>query len=152
MSVCLFLASDVQMPEIIPPQEYPVHVDIDKGTIFDGGADDNFSLRCFASVADYTEKVYGVCLEWVYYTDGRANKLIDYIKGVLKETDCVEMWCVWLTDYYEYEDRPFIHNKSISIADLTETHIKEMDNAEIWNKPDRNYPDRPSFYRLTIHR
>lgn len=152
MSICLFLASDVPMPEVIPPQEYLVHVDTDKGTIFDGNGDDNFSLLSFANVTDYTDKAYGVCLEWVYYTDGRARKVIEYIKKVLKETDCVEMWCVWLADYYEYEDRPFIHNKSISVADLTETNIKEMDCAEIWNKPDKHYPDRPSFYRLTIHR
>lgn len=28
MSVCLFLASDVPMPEVTPPQEYPTHINI----------------------------------------------------------------------------------------------------------------------------
>ena len=30
--------------------------------------------------------------------------------------------------------------------------IKEIDDADIWNTPDKAYPERPSFYCLTITR
>ena len=53
---------------------------------------------------------------------------------------------------YEFEDRPFVHRKTISIEELTIEHIKEIDNAVIWNTPDKMYPERPSFYCLTITR
>lgn len=114
MSACRFIASDVPLLEVAPSQEYPVKIDLDKGTIDDGGADDNFFLISFDSVKDYTDRNYGVYLEWDY-TDGRATKIIEYIKTVLQKSDSIEFWHVWLMDYYEYEDRPFIHRKAISI-------------------------------------
>lgn len=52
--------------------------------------------------------------------------------------------------YYEFEDRPFIHRKTISIGELTVKHIKEISSPNIWNTPDKMYPERPSFYCLTI--
>ena len=149
MSACIFLASNAPLAEYLPSQEYPVHIDIDKGIIDDGGADENYSLLSFDNVKDYTDKDYGVILEW-NYTDGRAKQLIEYIKTALKNTDCVEFWHVWLTDYYEFEDRPYIHKKIIPISELTEEHIRETYHASIWNTPDKRYPQRPSFYCLTI--
>lgn len=151
MSACRFIASDAPLLEVAPSQEYPVKIDLDKGTIDDGGADDNFFLISFDSVKDYTDRNYGVYLEWDY-TDGRATKIIEYIKTVLQKSDSIEFWHVWLMDYYEYEDRPFIHRKAISIDELTVEHIKEIDNAVIWNTPDRRCPERPSYYCLTITR
>lgn len=37
MSVCRFIASDMPLTTYVPPQEYPFHVNIDEGTIDDGG-------------------------------------------------------------------------------------------------------------------
>ena len=51
-----------------------------------------------------------------------------------------------------FEDRPFVHRKTISIDELTIEHIKEIAIADTWNKPDKMYPQRPSFYCLTITR
>lgn len=62
--------------------------------------------------------LYGVYLEW-NYTDGRAEQILNYIKEALKETDSVEFWHVWLGDYYEYDDSPVIHKRTISIKDMT---------------------------------
>lgn len=64
----------------------------------------------------------------------------------------IELWHVWLMDYYEFEDRPVIHRQTVSIDELTTKHIKEIDDAEIWNTPDKMYPNRPSFYCLEIKR
>ena len=151
MSICTFIASDFSLTEFAPSQDYPLDINIDNGTIYDGGADDNFFLISFSSVQDYTDKKYGVYLEWDY-TDGRAKQIIEYIKNALQKTDVIEFWHVWLMDYYEFEDRPFIHRKTISISELTAEHIKEINSAVIWNTPDKRYPERPSFYCLTITR
>lgn len=42
MSICRFIAADVPLKEFKPSKEYPYHVNINEGTIYDGGADDNY--------------------------------------------------------------------------------------------------------------
>ena len=151
MSVCTFVAADIPLQEVAPPKEYPVHIDLDKGIIDDGGADDNFFLLPFQDVQDYSDKKYGVYLEWDY-TDGRAEQILKYLRTVLEKTELVELWHVWLMDYYEYEDSPVIHKRKICINELTIKDIYELDSADIWNSPDKNIPSRPLFYRLIITR
>ena len=151
MSVCTFIAADIPLQEVAPSKDYPIHIDVDRGIIDDGGADDNFFLFSFPDVQDYTNKKYGVYLEW-YYTDGRAEQILNYMRDALKEAESIELWRVWLMDYYEYEDTPVIHKWTISIKGMTIQDIKEIDNADIWNKPDKQLPSRPSFYRLIITR
>ena len=149
MSACKFIASDMPLAEFAPSQNYPLHIDLDNGTIDDGGADDNYFLIPFENVNSYTSRKYAVYLDW-NYTEGRAKQIIEYIKVAMQEADVIEFWNVWLMDYYELEDRPFIHRKTISISELTVEHIKEMDKADIWNVPDKMFPERPSFYCLVI--
>ena len=36
MSHCVFVAADTALPEITPSQDYPLYIDLDTGTIFDG--------------------------------------------------------------------------------------------------------------------
>lgn len=151
MSVCRFIASNLPLAEFAPSKEYPVKFDIDKGIIDDGGADENYYLMTFDNVKDYTNKDFGVYLEW-NYSDGRAKQIVEYIRSVLRKADSVEFWKVCLMDYYEYEDRPYIHKKTIPIKELTIEMIKEIDCSVIWNTPDKTYPQRPSFYCLTITR
>ena len=69
MSVCRLIAADIPLPEWRPSQEYPLEINIDEGTIYDGGADDNFFLHHFPYAEDYTGRAYGVSLEW-NYTEG----------------------------------------------------------------------------------
>jgi hypothetical protein len=151
MSVCRFIAADMPLPIFAPAQTYPLHINLDTGTIDDGGADDNYFLTAFPDVKTYTDRSYGVSLEW-NYTDGRAEQIIAYIKNALHESASVEFWLVWLMDYCEYEERPYIHRKTVSVQELTTAHIRELDSADIWNKPDRMYPQRLSFYCLTVIR
>ncbi len=75
MSVCTFIASDSPLSEVTPSKKYLVHIDIDNGTIDDGGADDNYFLFPFNDASDYTDRKYGVYLEWDY-TDGRAEQIL----------------------------------------------------------------------------
>lgn len=109
MSVCTFIASDFPLTEVSPVQDYPFEINLDKGTMYDGGADDNYFLHFFQDVQNYTDKKNGVCLEWNYFTEGRAKQIIEYMKNVLQDTTSIELWHVWLMDYYEFEDRPVIH-------------------------------------------
>jgi len=151
MSVCKFIAADIPLQEVAPTKEYPLHIDLDNGIIDDGGADDNFFLLPFQDVQDYSDKKYGVYLEW-NYTDGRAEQILKYLKTVLEKAEMVEFWHVWLMDYCEYEDSPVIHKRTISIEEMTIRDIYELDKADIWNSPDKNIPSRPLFYRLIITR
>ena len=151
MSVCKFIAADIPLQEMRPSKDYPVHIDIDNGIIDDGGTDDNFFLLSFSDVQDYTDKKYGVYLEWDY-TDGRAEQILKYLRAVLEKTELVEMWLVWLMDYCEYEDSPVIHKRTISIEKMTIRDIRELDKTDIWNSPDKHIPGRPSFYCLKITR
>lgn len=83
MSACIFFASDAPLPEVFPPPEYDyLAINVDDGTIDDGGADDNFALRTYPDSFLYTDKAFAVCLDWAYYTEGRARQLIDYIARI----------------------------------------------------------------------
>lgn len=148
MSVCTFIASDCPLKEVVPEKEYPLHINIDEGSIDDGGADDNYFLYTFPDVSSYTDKKYGVCLEW-HYTEGRAKQILEYIKAALDHSEVVELWHVWLMDYYEYDERPIIRKQKLSFEELTVSEIQELDDAAIWNNPNCN---RPSFYCLQVRR
>jgi hypothetical protein len=148
MSVCTFIAANCPMDEVRPSKEYPLEINIDEGTIYDGDADDNFSLCKFREVSDYTDKKYGVSLEWAYYTESRAKLILKYISDALSRTDTVEVWHVWLPyDYYEYDERPIIKKKTLHIDEISPEDIREIDNAVIWEKPNSI---RPIFYCLEI--
>lgn len=147
MSVCVFIAADCPLPEVRPTEDYSLHINIDTNAVYDGGEDDNFFLLPFDDVNIYCEKKFGVYLELPLYTDGRARQIIDYIKSALRQTESVELWNVWLLGYWEYDDRPYIHKKIVSINDLTVTDIKEINDAENWNNKN---PNLPSFYCLEI--
>ena len=127
MSVCTFLSSNYMLPEV------------------------EYFLYPFTDVQDYTDKHYGVYLEWDC-TDEEANELLKYIKEGLKKDEAIELWHVWLGDYYEYEDSPVIHKKVRSIKELTVQDIQELASAEIFNHPDKYIPISPSFYCLKITR
>ena len=100
MRVCTFLAADVPLPPHAPSQAYSLCIDVEHETVYDG-ADDNFFLYDFADALQYSGKQYGVCLVWEY-TEGRANKMIEYIKTALQQTETVELWHVWLMDSYRH--------------------------------------------------
>ena len=77
MSNCVFIASDRPLPEVRASQDYALHINVDPGTISDGGADDNYSLLTFDEADLYCNKKYGVYLELPQFTDGRARKIMN---------------------------------------------------------------------------
>ena len=155
MSVCTFIASDFPLKEVAPVRDYPLEINLDDGEMYDGDADDNYSLLSFTDVWEYTDRKYGVHLEWNYCTAGRAKQLIEYLKNALQDADSVELWRVWLgvsDEFDDFEDSPVIHRQTISIDELTVKHIEEIDRSDVWNTPDKTHPNRPSFYCLEIRR
>ncbi|OUN97355.1 hypothetical protein B5F98_06410 [Pseudoflavonifractor sp. An44] len=149
MSACVFIAADVPLPEVRPSQDYLLHINLDNGIISDGGTDDNYSLLPFDEVDLYCNKKYGVYLELPQFTDGRARKIMEYIRAALLQADCVEIWNVWLMGCWEYDDRPYIRKSTIHMEELTVDDMKEIINAENWDNKDKN---RPSFYCLELIR
>ncbi len=147
MSKCVFIASDCPLPEVRPSQDYPRHFNVDTSVISDSGADDDYCLLPFNQVDTYCTKKYGVELLLDRYTEGRAKQIIDYIKAALTHTDSVELWNVYLIEYWEFDDRPYIHKRTVHTRELTVNDIKEINEAENWNNKDKN---RPSFYCIEI--
>lgn len=148
MSVCTLIAADWPLPEIRPSREYPLHIDLDKGTICDGDADDNYCLLFFEHAGYYTGRQYGVVLQWAYYTEGRARQIIGYIKSALKHTDRVELWHMWLGDLEDGE-RPAVRVSTVSAADLTPEDIQKLDRQEIWSVSSR-CESRPIYACLKV--
>ena len=56
MSVCTFIASDFPLTEVSPVQDYPFEINLDKGIMYDGGADDNYFLHFFQDVQLYRQE------------------------------------------------------------------------------------------------
>ena len=149
MSAWKMIASNYPFQEVKPEKEYPLEINLDEGTIFDGDADDNFFLYpLFDYVREYTDMEYTSTLEWAYYTEGRALKIIEVIKSVFQHIDSVELWNFWLGDLEEHE-RPIIKLVTIPLAELTPKDIQEWDIHKVWNVPSR-YSGRPRFYCLKI--
>lgn len=148
MSVCTFIAANCPLDEVRPSKKYPLKINVDEGTIFDGDADDNFSLYEFRDVTDYADKEHGVYLEWAYFTEGRAKLILKYIADVLSRTDTVEVWHVWLNGgYYEYDERPIIKRRTLHIDEVAAEDIREITDAEIWSNVNSI---RPIHYCLEI--
>ncbi len=143
-----FLKSiDPNMPNVILHCDYGLI--INENGIFDGDADDNFSLKNTINSLDFCDKPYSLTLDWHYFTKDRATKIISYIKDLLKNTDCIEMWNIWLSN----EDQPKINTTTISINDLTHNHIENLCNADIFDTktlPNINNPSAATHYCIKI--
>ena len=114
-----FIVFGFPLTEVSPVQDYPFEINLDKGTMYDGGADDNYFLHFFQDVQNYTDKKKRSLSGMELLTEGRAKQIIEYMKNVLQDTTSIELWHVWLMDYYEFEDRPVIHRQTVSIDELT---------------------------------
>ena len=129
MSYFTYIASDYPLPMVErPDREMIIEIDTETGVVFDGDFEDDFALypaECLSDVR--TEKKYAVYLEWSYYTEGRANIIIEYIKENLKHTDEVELWHIWSGAGEIFN----VHSKKIPIASLTPEMIRELDEREI---------------------
>lgn len=137
---------DRDKPGVILVSDREVIFNIDTGEIDDGTLDDDFALLSAEGCDSvYTEKKYAVYLEWNYYTEGRAMRIIEYIKENLRHTDEVEIWRIWMGTH----ERPLIRTATIPITKLTPQDIQRMDNLALFSEFEEQY-DLPMQYRLVI--
>jgi hypothetical protein len=149
MSVCTFIAANCELPEKeYPEEESFIDLDTKTGTVYDGDSDDNYCLFNFDDVGSYSDLSHGVVLEWNYCTAGRAGQIIKYIEAALEKSERVELWTVWLMDYYEYEDRPVIKKQELSFSDLAPETILEFSEKDVWG----NNKSRPTYYCLSVRK
>ena len=117
------------IPDVIFWSDYELIIDVDAGKVYDGDAADNFALLTMNDTLQYCDKPFGVYIEWYYFTEERANSIIEYIRNALLQTDSIEIWRVWLSDYA----LPKIKTTTMNIKDLQTFHIKQIDEQEPWN-------------------
>lgn len=115
--------------------------------------DDDFSIYTLdASMDDlYTEKKYRAALQWDY-TEGRAEKVIQYIREHLEHADEVELWHVWAgLDAY-----PKIRRCPIALDEFAVDDLKELSDLEVWKEPATHYcfaiKARTKFSKITDNR
>jgi len=137
---------DRDKPGVILASDREVVFNIDTGEIDDGALDDDFALLSAEGCDSVcTEKEYAVYLEWNYYTEGRAQRIIEYIKENLRRTDEVEIWRIWMGTH----ERPLIRTTTIPISKLTPHDIQRLDNITLFSNLEEQF-DLPVQYRLVI--
>ncbi len=142
MSSCLFLASDVELPEIIPQNQIidtrnleNSDVEISKMLYYE----DRYSGRKFANEINFT----CVC-------DRQVKQIYDYIAGVMCDTDIVELWNVWVGDCI----RPLIRTYKVQWNDFDMQYLREY-LAMLENSPisvQNEYEERDIYYQLMIYK
>ena len=147
MSICTIIAADCPLPAVEPPRDYPCHIDLDRHTVEDGGVDDNFFIHAFPEVQRYCAMDHGVSLEWNYGTVGRARRIMAYMGELLKRTDTVELWQVWLTN--DEDERPDVKCITVPFQNLQPEDVLELVEADVWL--DRRQ-ERPTWYCLRVTR
>ena len=137
---------DRNKPGVMLVSDREVVFNIDTGEIDDGALDDDFALLSAEGCDSiYTEKEYAVYLEWNYYTEGRAQRIIDYIKQILRHTDEVEIWRIWMGTH----EHPLIRTTTRSITQLTPQDIQRMEDIPLFSEIEEQY-GLPVQYRLVI--
>lgn len=101
-----------------------------------GKLDDDFGIYTLDPSMDdlYTAKNYRAALQWDY-TDGRAEKVIQYIREHLEHTDELELWHVWVG----LDAFPKIRRCLIPLEELTPADLKELSDLEVWKEPVTHY-------------
>lgn len=101
------------------------------GTIDDGGFPNDFAIDPLEKDSSMqTAKPYCAQVQW-RFTAKRAERLIEYLKERLEETESLELWHGWL-------DGSAIHpvrKKEISIHALTTTDIAALEEADTGTEP-----------------
>lgn len=150
MSYGFFIAADMPLEEVENP--YHKWLSLNQaheiGAVIDPDAADNFSLRDMSDVRCYSELSYGVYVDWDGSLESISQGLIEYIRKLLLETSCVEIWHVWWGDCADK-----VQSKTLSIQELMPCHIVELKESPIFDpkfKKTYDGDDFLTFYCLKI--
>ena len=143
MSVLTYIASNYSLPEKHYPEDFCVHFNLDTDVIDDGGRDDSFELiPCMNYDGVFTEKKYAMALEWHYYTDRRAEQVIQIIGENLCHTNEVEICHLWMNGC----EKPIIRAQTIPLDELTPEKLRKL----LENDVTKEFYGIPIQYRLVI--
>lgn len=149
MSICTFLATDYPLYEEPPMPGRWICLDLPRDFPCDTEGEEGVWLMAFPDVACYTDLRCGAVLDQMD-SDAMVKRYIRCIRELLRHTDRVEIWSVWLMgDYYEADERPVVRRCRMEIDDVTSDLLRELSDAKIWYNPDKW---RPSFYCLEVTR
>ncbi len=125
---------------------------------------DNFSLPEFPFARCYCDMDYAVSIEIGFtktnepglpgtgdMTPEKAERIADYVRGVLTRTDAVELWTVWLSEY----DKPRIKERRAAAQDFTGADVFGIYSASCWPHDDivNLYGgERPTYHCLRVER
>ena len=123
MSVCTFIAANCPLDEVKPSKEYPLMINVDTRSVLTVMLMIN-SLYEFMEVTDYTDKTYGVYLEWAYYTEGSAKLILKYIEETLRYTATRSVARVFTWCFYKYDERPIIYRKTLHFHEVVPEDIE----------------------------
>lgn len=100
--------------------------------VVDNGMADDFSIRTFETFSEiYTTKKYQAQLEWDVYSEGRAERVVEYIRKHMESAEELEIWHVWLSSC----EVPNIRRVPISLQDVTAETLKSIDEADVFSEP-----------------
>ncbi|MBE6540864.1 MAG: hypothetical protein E7672_00230 [Ruminococcaceae bacterium] len=134
---------DRDKPGVVLYCDRDIEFDLERGKIIDGGFDDDFSLFSADGMDDvYTEKKYTVELQWNCFTEGRAERVIEYIRENLRHTDEVEMWHIWMG----IGEMPIVRSKTVGISQLKPDDIRVLMESDL----NAESAGLPIQYRIVI--
>ena len=140
MSVLTYIAADWPMPQRLLCCSDTVAAG---ETPEEGPSDDDFFLvRAEMMSSIFTEKRCAVGLEWSGFSERRARSVIAYILELLRHTDEVELWHIWMGS----EEKPLIRSRTISADALTTEEIRALTGKNVLEE----FWEIPIQYRLVI--
>ena len=139
MSSVMLIASDLPLREVPYPPNYKVNINVDNGTIDDGGGNDGFAILPVEypeNVPDIpSKKKYFAVLEW-HYTPGRAEEVIRYLNERLKTAAEIELWHTW-AEYAELGHK--LKKTKIPVNKLSAADLHKLEQTEVWKEPATDY-------------
>ncbi len=122
---------DRDIPDVLLWSDTEILIDTASGTTDDGGLDDDFAIPKLNDTTDiYTVKKHHVYLEWIC-TEGRAEKVIEYVKNQLEHTDEIEIWHIWMGN----EARSCIERRRLSMDDFTPAELMHLADLNVFSEP-----------------
>lgn len=129
---------DRDKPNIIVWSDLGMEKEIDPVTrkVVDNGVDDDFSINALEDFPDiYTKKKYQATLDWDVYSEGRAKRVVEYIRKHMEFADELEIWHVWLSSY----EMPIFRRFSIALEDVTVETVQMIDASDVATDPLTHY-------------
>ncbi len=127
MSLYQFIACDIEIPEIICNKK-KFHNENMKTVFYTESNLTNLEIKkCpfeknYKDIPYYTNKKNIYTLDWDY-SDDNCKKLLNYLKMINNNGNIIELWSIWLCDYYEIEDQILKELEKIKVSKFPVTNI-----------------------------